>query len=129
VFLRDDPPAGVLDELRWHLGIADERPHAYVIDDEPQPRPNPDSRLPGGEFTALRRQPLHVQHSVLHHAWGLHARLLWLDDTWAEVLHQVVRLLAPHVERDGYAGFFREEEAGYPTLLLFQDGEPSLGEY
>src|SRR5690242_4942006 len=110
VFLRDDTPAAVLDELRWQLGLARERPGQLVIDyDEPQLRPAASSYLPGGETANLERQYRYTAPTGEHYAWGLHVRLFWLDDTWAEVWLQVAEWLAPWAEDDGYAGFFREE--------------------
>ncbi|MDT7782948.1 MAG: hypothetical protein QOF58_1367 [Pseudonocardiales bacterium] len=128
-FLRDDTPPAVLDELRYHLGVTEQRPHNLVIDyDFPVLRPDTDSYLPGGDHVALRRQLRGHHANGEHHAWGLHARLYWLDDQWAEIWWQVVSLLAPHVEDDGYAGHFREEYDERATSLIILGGAPHLSE-
>ncbi|MCG8921546.1 hypothetical protein [Lentzea sp. CC55] len=129
LFLRENTPAEVLDELRYHLGLAPEPPRNPVLDyDFPVLRPNPDSYLPGGEHAALREQLRGFNDEGDLHAWGLHARLFWLDDQWAEVWWQVVQWLAPHVEDNGYAGFVREEADERPAVLTFHNGEFRLDE-
>src|SRR6266487_575630 len=101
LFLRDDIPSGVLDELRWHLGLSTQQPDACAIDyDWPQMRPDERSYLPGGEVAVLRRQYRYSQSGVQHHAWGLYARLFWLDDRWAEAWWQVAAWLAPYADGD-----------------------------
>ncbi|MEV6242858.1 hypothetical protein [Lentzea sp. NPDC051838] len=77
---------------------------------------------------ALRRQYRGHNLQGEHFTWGLHARLYWLDDEWAEIYGQVVMLLAPHVEENGYAGHFREQLDHRLTTLLIVDGEPQLSE-
>jgi hypothetical protein len=129
LFLRDDLPADVLNELRWHLGLSSERPTRPVIDYEgPQLRPAATSYLPGGETASLQRQYRHSANGTDHYAWGLHVRLFWLDDQWAEVWWQVAAWLAAWADEDGYAGFFREEAEATPTLLVVRGGEPELRE-
>jgi hypothetical protein len=128
-FLRDDTPTSVLDELRWHLGLSPVRPVACTIDyADPQLLPNPNTFLPGGEAATLQRQLRSWQRGVAYYAWGLHARLGWLDDQWANLWLQVAVWLAPHADQDGYAGFFREESADAPSLLLVRGGRAYLHE-
>ncbi|GIH13079.1 hypothetical protein [Rugosimonospora africana] len=78
VFLRDDTPAEVLAELRWHLGLSPERsPRLTIDDDEPLLSPGTPSYLPGGETATLNRQYRYTSSGGDHYAWGLHARVYW----------------------------------------------------
>jgi hypothetical protein len=127
LFLRDDTPSVVLDELRWHLGLLTQRPEVCAIEDDwPQLRPNERTYLPGGEVALLQRQYRYSRAGVEHHAWGLYTRQFWLDDHWAAAWWRAAAWLAPHADGDGYAGFFREEGDERPTLLLIRGGEPYL---
>ena len=125
LFLRDDTPSGVLDELRWQLGLSTQKPDACAIDYEwPQMRPNEPSYLPGGEVAMLRRQYRYSRSGVEHHAWGLYVREFWLDDHWVAAWLRVAAWLAPYADGDGYAGFFREEQDEQPSLLFVRGGQP-----
>lgn len=127
VFLRDDIPADMLAELRWHLGLSTGQPEQLAIDyGEPTLRPNTPSYLPGGESVQLERQHRGTSPSGEHYAWGLYARLFWLDDQWADVWWQVAEWLAPWAEDEGYAGFYREEFEDTPAILLIRNGEVHL---
>jgi hypothetical protein len=129
MFLRDSAPAEVLDELRWHLGLAAQRPDSCVIShEEPQMCPAGSNVLPGGEAARLRRQQRYRRAGAPHYAWGLYARLLWPGDQWAGLWGRVALWLSAHAEDDGYAGFFREEHDERPTLLLIRGGRPYLCE-
>ncbi|GLY53759.1 hypothetical protein [Lentzea sp. NBRC 102530] len=124
LFLRDDTPRETLDELRYHLGLTEDRPQNLVVDhDHPVLAPDPDSYLPGGEHVALRRQGRGRNSDGEIHAWGLYARLYWVDDQWAEVWWQVAQWLAPYVADDGYIGFYREEQDERPTPFMVSGGE------
>ncbi|MFF3395796.1 hypothetical protein ACFYW1_33345 [Streptomyces sp. NPDC002669] len=120
-FLRDGTPEPVLEALRWHTGASEERPPHLDEDEHPYQllAPDPDSRLPGGEFASLRYQSLGSQD-----AWGLFTRNLWLDDDIGE-LTTVMDLLAPHVEGSGYAGYLREEYDTAVSVLTFDEGARS----
>lgn len=122
-FLRDDTPDSVLAALRWHLGLALERPAELDAEEHSYPllSPDPDSRLPGGDFVSLRRQSRGFTHGGELHAWGLFSRNLWLDDMMGD-LCTVLDLLAPHVEEPGYSGYFREEFDTEPIVFTFRDG-------
>ncbi|MEU2632960.1 hypothetical protein, partial [Kitasatospora sp. NPDC007106] len=108
-FLRDDTPDGVLAALRWHLGLDTDRPagpdpeeHAYAV-----LRPDPDSRLPGGDVASLRRRSRGFTAEGERHAWCLFSRdLLALLD-----------LIAPHVDGPGHGGHVREEFAAVPAAV------------
>jgi hypothetical protein len=100
-----------------------------TLDDEPQLMPTPDSSLPGGDAVRLWRQYRFTQRGVDHFAWGVYIRLMWGDDTWANHWLPVAVWLAPHAERDGYAGFFRMESEEEPTLLLLRRGVAYLCEF
>jgi hypothetical protein len=127
LFLRDDTPARVLDELHWHLGLSDQRPDTCVVGyDTPEMFPHEQTYLPGKEVAVLRRQFRYGQGETAHYAWGLHARLFWGDDQLAEVWWQLVGWLAAYADEDGYAGSFREELGEQPTLLLIRGGKPHV---
>jgi hypothetical protein len=123
LFLRDDTPSDLLDELRWHMGLSEERSTTPATDmDYPLMRPG-DSYLPGGDLAVLQRQYRYDDASgVKHYAWGVYARMFVLDDAMGEVW-QIATWLAPHAEDDGYAGFFREETDERPRLLAIRGGE------
>lgn len=128
LFLREDTPDDVMHELRYHLGLSTQRPANLEIDyGHPVLEPNPDSYLPGGEQAVLRKQYRYHRAGVEHHAWGLHVRLHWVDDAWGELWWFVASWLAPFVEDNGYAGFYREDRDERPTALIVLDGEPHVG--
>ncbi|WP_344625616.1 hypothetical protein [Kitasatospora arboriphila] len=122
-FLRDDTPDGVLAALRWHLGLDADRPagpdpeeHAYAV-----LRPDPDSRLPGGDVASLRRRSRGFTAEGERHAWGLFSRNLRLDDMVGDLL-ALLDLIAPHVDGPGHGGHVREEFAAVPAAVVFGDG-------
>ncbi|MEU6442673.1 hypothetical protein [Streptomyces sp. NPDC047046] len=122
--LQDDTPDTVLAALRWHLGLAPERPAELDAEEHSYPMlsPDPDSRLPGGDFAALRRQSRgFTAAGDERHAWGLFSRNLWLDDMMGD-LYTVMGLLSPHIAEPGYCGYFREEFDTEPTTLTFREG-------
>ncbi|MFI5529952.1 hypothetical protein ACIA8O_15560 [Kitasatospora sp. NPDC051853] len=122
-FLRDETPSAVLAALRWHLGLTAERSPGLDADEHPYPllEPDPDSRLPGGDFASLRRQARGFVAGRELHAWGLSSRTCWLDDELGGLV-TVLDLLAPHVEEAGYGGHFREQYEAEPTVFVFRDG-------
>ena len=130
LFLREDTPVGVLDELRWHLGLSPERPEDRAVEYGEQPvlLPHSQTYLPGSETATLRHQYRWTLRGIDEYSWGLHVRLYWLDDHWADVWWQVVYWLAPYAD-DGYAGFVREVASDQPTLLVIHDGQPDIREY
>ncbi|GAA1096722.1 hypothetical protein [Nocardiopsis composta] len=122
-FLREDTPPEVLDAVRWHIGLAEERPDGLDPGEHPVPAflLDPESRLPGGDVAELRRQYRWTAPDGADvYAWGLHARGRWLDDDLGN-LAVLLDLLAPCAE-DGHAGSFREEHDLLPTVLAFRDG-------
>ncbi|WP_394615259.1 hypothetical protein JNUCC0626_36465 [Lentzea sp. JNUCC 0626] len=128
-FLRDDTPPETLDELRYHLGLSEIRPPNLVVDyDHPVLEPVAESYLPGGEHVALRRQSRGRNRDGEIYAWGLYARLYWVDDQWAEVWWQVAQWLAPYAADDGYGGFYREEQDERPTPFMVSNGELRMDE-
>jgi hypothetical protein len=130
LFLRDDTPDEVLAELRWQLGLAAGRPELWALGYQtPVLAPGEPSRLPGGESAALSRQYLSTLAGVDRYAWGLHVRVLWLDDVWGEVWWQVATWLSRYAAGDGYAGFYRESDAHEPTLFVVREGQPYLCEF
>ncbi|MFE7560153.1 hypothetical protein [Kitasatospora sp. NPDC057500] len=125
--LRGDTPDTVLEALRWHLGLVPERPSGLDPDEHAYPllAPDPDGRLPGGDFAALRPRSRSSTAGRELCAWGLFSRNHWLDDDLGGLV-TILDLLAPHVEDPGYGGYFREEYDAAPTVLTFRDGTHGL---
>ncbi|MCX4819991.1 hypothetical protein OG883_08755 [Streptomyces sp. NBC_01142] len=123
-FLRDDTPESVLAALRWHLGMDAERPGDLDPEEHLYPLLTPDrnnSRLPGGDIVSLRRT---VQGSTAfgqQHAWELFSRNYWVDDSML-CLDSILGLLAPHIARPGYGGYFRDEYDTALTVFTFREG-------
>lgn len=122
-FLRDNTPDTVLEALRWHLGMAPERPSGLNADEHTFPAlaPDPDGRLPGGDFASLRRQSRGFAAGRELFAWGLFSRNYWKDDEMGELV-TILELLAPYVEEPGYGGYFREQYDSEPTVFTFRNG-------
>ncbi len=122
-FLRDNTPGTVLDALRWHLGMSLGRPSGLGTDEHMYPvlTPDPESRLPGGDFASFQRQCRGFATGHKLYAWGLFSRNYWLDDEIGELV-TILDLLAPYVEEPGYGGYFREECDSEPTVIIFQNG-------
>ncbi|RAJ29171.1 hypothetical protein K353_06679 [Kitasatospora sp. SolWspMP-SS2h] len=122
-FLRGDTPETVLAALRWHLGLTPEHPAELDAEEHAYPllAPDPDGRLPGGDFASLRRQSRGFAAGSELHAWGLFSRNYWLDDEMGDLV-TILDLVAPHVEEPGYGGYFREEYDAEPTIFIFQNG-------
>ena len=128
-FLNADTPAHVLDELRWHLGFAKQRPAHLNEEIAPYPvlRPDPEGRLPGGDVARLR---LHRSATTAdgRHEWGLYVRTCYLDDDMGEI-GTVLGLIAPHVSGEGprYGGSVRDLLNGdMPGIIRFADGSHSI---
>ncbi|MFW5418378.1 hypothetical protein J0910_17350 [Nocardiopsis sp. CNT-189] len=122
-FLREDTPPEVLDAVRWHIGLAGERPAGLDPDEHSEPAflLDPESPLPGGDAAELRLQYRWTAPSGADvRAWGLYARGYWLDDALGQ-LSLFLDLIAPYAE-EGYAGSFREEYDFHPTIVAFKDG-------
>lgn len=85
--------------------------------------PDPDSPLPGGAFASLHRQLQGTSRDGTElYAWGLFARSYWLDDELELGLVQMfLDLLAPHVEQDGFGGYFRDVYDDVPTAFVFRN--------
>jgi hypothetical protein len=114
-YLLDDTPVEVIEELRWHLGLPGGRlATADAGDAYPLLRPDPDSRLPGGDVASLQRQLRGHPAGV----WGLFARNLWLDDDLG-AMTTILDLISPYVAEDGYGGCFRETHDIKPTVFVF----------
>ncbi|SCL48220.1 hypothetical protein [Micromonospora chersina] len=122
-FLDDETPPDVLDVLRWHLGMRDERPATLDAEDHPYRllAPDPDSYLPGGDVASLRRQRVGFTATGERFQWGLHSRNYWLDDDLGELV-SILDLIAPHVVEDGYGGHLREEYDTDLVVFEFRDG-------
>jgi hypothetical protein len=121
--LRDNVPTAVIDELEWQLGRRADRPGSLAVEyDVPLLQPAAHSYLAGGEHGLLERAYRYSHRGVDHHAWSLFARLLWVDDMWAEYWWQVATWLAEYAETKGYGGFFREESELWPTMFMVSGG-------
>jgi hypothetical protein len=123
-FLDDNTPEDVLDTLRWHLGLIEQRPAQLDEDAAPYPFLNPDHdspRLPGGEIARLQRQTRGFTAAGDLHAWGIYARTYYLDDDLGEVF-TVLDLLAPHVSNQGYGGHIRDVNCDDLSVITF-DGD------
>jgi hypothetical protein len=124
-FLRDDTPDSVLAALRWHLGTEAEEAGNLDFEEHPFPllAPNPNSRLPGGDFVSLRRQVQGFWDDAEVHAWELFTRTYWVDD---HMLHltALLDLIAPHVavSGSGYGGHYRDEYKTATTAFVFHGG-------
>jgi hypothetical protein len=127
-FLRDDTPEKVLNELRWHLGLTEDKPPA--VEGDPYASrlllADPDTPLPGGSVASLQRQfRYRSRGGAEHYAWGLLARSYWLDDELGEV-STILDLIAPYVEENGFGGYFRDVNDEIPTVFAFHDGSYSV---
>ena len=111
MFLRDDTPQEILDELRWRLGESSERPAACALSFRDRLLiPGADYSdiflfLPGTEVTSpLRLQDRGTvirwvagqEQREQRYAWGLHVRLVWRDDQWADVWLRIAIWLSPY---------------------------------
>ncbi|MYZ36125.1 MULTISPECIES: hypothetical protein [unclassified Streptomyces] len=121
--LRDDTPDSVLAALRWHLGMDTEEPEDLDFEECPSPllEPNPNSRLPGGDFVSLRRQVQGFSDAGEVHAWELFARTYWVDDHML-YLTTLLDLIAPYVAVSGYGGHHRDEYGTATTAFVFHGG-------
>ena len=121
-FLRGDTPSEVLEAVRWHLGLAAERPAGLDPAEHPDRllETDEESCLPGGDVASLRHREHGFEDFGRLGVWGLHSRNYWLDDIMGELV-TVLDLLAPYAE-NGYGGYFRAETEVKPTVLVFRDG-------
>jgi hypothetical protein len=123
-FLRDDTPESVLAALRWHLGMDAEPPENLSQEEHPDPLLTPDqnnSRLPGGDIASLRRTVQGFTASGQRHEWELFSRKYWVDDSML-YLDSILDLVAPHIARPGYGGYFRDDCNTALTVFTFHDG-------
>ena len=121
-FLRDDTPAEILDALRWHLGLVAGQPADSEPGQRPLLLPDPASSLPGGDVASLRFQSHGIDTSGRAAAWGLFSRSLWPDDAMGQ-LSTIMELIAPHVAREGYGGYFRDVTTADATAFEFRPAE------
>ncbi|WIM92495.1 hypothetical protein ACTOB_004437 [Actinoplanes oblitus] len=123
-FLDDRTPEHVLEALRWHLGLIEERPDHLHRERSPFPLwiPDPSSYLPGGEVARLQRQRRGFTPGGDVYGWGLYARTLCLDDALGEAL-ALLEFVAPHVSDEGYGGHMREEfDTDEVSVFVFKNG-------
>jgi hypothetical protein len=123
-YLDDGTPEHVLEALRWHLGLVEQRPELLDEESSPYPLwvPDPDSSLPGGEVARLQRQKRGFTSAGEIYGWGLYARTFCLDDALGEAL-AILELVAPHVSDGGYGGHMREEfDMEEVSVFVFKNG-------
>ncbi|WP_433043122.1 hypothetical protein [Dactylosporangium sp. CS-033363] len=125
--VRPDAPASFLDELRFHLGLAERLP------DDAELGLNwsclvtePDDALPGGGVRSLMaQQPYSNRPGTL----GLFVRTLVLDDVMYELISVVPAWLARRSLTQGWIGQAREELSLHPWLNFYvQDGRAYAAE-
>lgn len=131
-FLRADTPERVLSELRWHLGLTEQRPAHLSEETAPYPLlyPDPDGRLPGGDVAQLR---LHRSITTAdgRHEWGLYVRTCYLDDAMGDV-SIALDLVAPYVSgiNGSYGGSIREVlNDDMPSIITFVGGGHSISRW
>ena len=91
--LRPDVPASFLDELRFHLGLAEQRPEDPELEiDWPCLVTEPDDALPGGSVRSLTAQRPYPDRSG---SFGLFVRTFVLDDAMYELMLAVRPVSAP----------------------------------
>lgn len=119
--LRPDTPEPFLDELRFHLGMIDQRPAEPSLDfDSPCLLPDQDAALPGGAVRSLVPQQPYLDRPG---ALGLYVRTFVLDDVMYELIQIVPAWLAPWSLTQGWIGHAREELDLHPWLHFYiQDG-------
>jgi hypothetical protein len=125
--LRPDAPASFLDELRFHLGLAEQLPDDAELElDWPCLVTEPDDALPGGGVRSLiAQQPYASQPG----AFGLFVRTLVLDDAMYELMSVVPVWLARWSLTQGWIGQAREELSLRPWLNFYvQDGHAYAAE-
>jgi hypothetical protein len=119
-FLRDETPAETLDALRWHLGLAPDRPPGISPADQPDRllRPDPASGLPGGDVASLQLQAQTLNGGGRAQAWGLYSRTIWPEDALPG-LAAVLELIAGNVANAGYGGYYRDVRSTEATAFDF----------
>jgi hypothetical protein len=125
--LRPDAPASFLDELRFHLGLAEQLPDDPELEIAwPCLVTEPDDPLPGGGVRSLvpQRPDLNRPGSL-----GLYARTFVLDDAMYHLMSVVPAWLARWSLTQGWIGQAREELSLHPWLNFYvQDGHAYAAE-
>ncbi|WP_157411613.1 hypothetical protein [Actinoplanes rectilineatus] len=125
--LRPDVPPSFLDELRFHLGLADQLPEDAELEiDWPCLVTEPDDALPGGSVRSLMAQQ---PYSNRPGSFGLFVRTFVLDDAMYELMSVVPPWLARWSLTQGWIGQAREGLALHPWLNFYvQDGHAYAAE-
>jgi hypothetical protein len=125
--LRPDVPVSFLDELRFHLGLAEQLPEDPGLEiDWPCLVTEPDDALPGGGARSLIAQRPYPNQPG---SFGLFVRTLVLDDAMYELMLVVPAWLARWSLTQGWIGQAREELSLHPWLNLYaQDGHAYAAE-
>jgi hypothetical protein len=118
--LRADTPEPFLDELRFHLGLTDQRPAEPSLEfDWPCLLPDQDAALPGGAVRSLVPLQPYLNHPG---SLGLYVRTFVLDDGMYELMQCVPAWLAPWSLTQGWIGHAREEFDLHPWLYFYVQG-------
>ncbi|GAB1639591.1 hypothetical protein KRMM14A1259_00140 [Krasilnikovia sp. MM14-A1259] len=119
--LRPDAPESFLQELRFHLGLAEQLPDNPELGiDWPCLLMKPDDHLPGGGVRSLVAQQPYLNRPG---SLGLFVRTFVLDDAMYDLMRLVPAWLAPRSLTQGWIGQAREELSLHPWLNFYvQDG-------
>jgi hypothetical protein len=119
--LRPDAPASFLEELRFHLGLADRLPEEPELEiDWPCLVTEQDGPLPGGSVRSLVAQQPYLNRPG---SLGLFVRTFVLDDALYELMPAVPAWLARWSQTQGWIGQAREELSLHPSFTFYvQDG-------
>ena len=125
--LRPDAPASFLDELRFHLGLAEQLPEDPELGIAwPCLVTEPDDALPGGGVRSLVAQR---PYSNRPGSFGLFVRTFVLDDAMYDLMLVVPPWLARWSLTRGWIGQAREELSLHPWLNFYvQDGHAYIAE-
>ena len=125
--LLPDTPESFLDELRFHLGLAEQLPEDPELEiDWPCLVTEPSDRLPGGALRSLAMQTPYRNRSG---SFGLFVRTFVLDDAMYELIQVVPAWLARWSLTQGWIGHAREEMSLHPWLNFYaQEGHAYAAE-
>lgn len=125
--LRPDVPSSFLDELRFHLGLAERLPDDAELElGWPCLVTDPDDALPGGGVRSLTAQQPYSNQPV---SFGLFVRTFVLDDAMYELISVVPAWLARRSLTQGWIGQAREGLSLHPWPNFYvQDGHACAAE-
>lgn len=122
--LKPETPDSFLAELRYHLGLSDEKPETPELDCD-YPCLVPDDSLAGGGFRSLVLQTPYLDRPS---GWGLFLRTEVLDDGMYELVQIVPPWLARWSLTQGFIGWARERLSLHPWMNFYvQEGHAYWG--